>query len=191
MKKTNTIFTAMIVVRVTSHAGLAFPEIFDASASSITEHLSLNNGDAQLRIDCSTSYCSRRPITAFRIFVGGAFRDLLELRLGHRFPFDTSRLGGGLSPPNRSMGFNYSPVRNPLSMFGKVTSKYGWTLSDARVPNLPSGKDRGFGLGYGTAINIGLSPTLAFSAEWERHRYEIINEKSNVTLFMIGFSYAF
>ena len=191
MIKTNALFTALIVTWAPSRAGFASPENFDASAFPVTERVTVADVDAALRINCPSGLCWRRQSTGFGFFVGDAVRDLLNLESSHRYTVEVSGTGSGLLSRNRSTGLDDSRVRNPFSIFGKLTSKYGWIISDPRMPSLPSGKDRGFGLGYGTAINIDLSSHWVFSAEWERHRYEMINEKSNVTLFMIGFSYAF
>ncbi len=191
MIKTNALFTALIVTWALSRAGFAFPENFAAGAFPVTERVTVADGDAALRIDCPSGFCWRRQSTGFRFFMGEVLRDWLKQEFSHRYTFEVSGTGSGLLSRNRSTGLDDSRVRNPFSIFGKVTSKYGWIISDPRMPSLPSGKDRGFGLGYGTAINIDLSSRWVFSAEWERHRYEMINEKSNVTLFLIGFNYAF
>lgn len=84
----------------------------------------------------------------------------------------------------------FAPQTFPVS-FSRVSNKLGWAVSDARTPVLPSGKDRGFGLGYGAGVSVGLSTSAVLTIECERHLYEVVNERSGVNLFMFGLSHAF
>ncbi len=213
MIKTKAVFPALLLTLAFSFTGIAFPQNFDARVSPTTDPVSVaksvdktpsryswiafitgrswpgSPGDVELRVDCLPGSCWNGP--GFKIFTGEALRDLLRRELSHRYIVEVSGMGGSVSARDRSTGLSSLPVGSPLSIFGRVASKYGWAVSDSRTPSLPSGKDRAFGLGYGAAINIGLSSHWAFSAEWERHRYEVVNEKSNVDLFMFGFSHRF
>ena len=215
MIKTKAIFPALIPTLVLFLAEIASSENFDASISPTADPVIFaksgdkartryswisvitdrfrpgSDGDGRREVHCLPGFCWDRQNISFTIFTGEAFRDLLRLELSHRNIIEASGMGGSVSARNRSTGLSSLPVGNPLSIFGRVASKYGWAISDSRTPSLPSGKDRGFGLGYGASINIGLSSHWAFSAEWERQRYEVVNEKSNVDLFIIGLSHRF
>ena len=83
------------------------------------------------------------------------------------------------------------PLNDRFSLFGRVGGTYGWTKTDSNTPTISSGKERGFGLGYGAGINFDLAANWALRAEWERHRFEFVNQKSDVDLYTIGFNYKF
>lgn len=183
MIKKKTVSTALTVTLVFSFAGLAFPQSFDVSVPAVREPVIVaqsddkspsrhwwiafttnpyalgSAGDAELELACSTRFCGNRETASPQIFMGKALRELLKFELSHRYLLEVSRIGRNVSLHHRSTESGSSPVRNPLSIFSRVASKYGWAISDARMPSLPSGKDRGFGLGYGAGIKFGLPHT--------------------------------
>jgi OmpA-OmpF porin, OOP family len=83
------------------------------------------------------------------------------------------------------------PLNDRFSLFGRLGGTYGWTKTDSSASGIQSGKDHGFGLGYGAGVNFNISTNWGLRAEWERHRFQFVNEKSDIDLYSIGFNYKF
>ncbi len=155
-------------------------------------YLGATLGKPKFDIDCASGWSCERNNTVFNFFTGGKLRDVIGFELRYLEMGEAARPGGAI----RARGGNLSelgnlPTRNLFSIFGRVGRTFGWSNTDFRTPSLPSGKDRGFGLGFGGGINFELAANWGFRAEWERHRFEVVNEKSAVDLYSIGFNYRF
>lgn len=149
-------------------------------------------GESKFDIDCASGFSCDRKTTGFKVFTGGRFHDVVGLELSYLELGDVDRAGG----TTRARGANLSVIGNlPLnarfSLFGRVGGTYGWTKMDSSTGATASGKDHGFGLGYGAGVNFNISTNWGLRAEWERHRFQFVNEKSDIELYSIGFNYKF
>jgi OmpA-OmpF porin, OOP family len=149
-------------------------------------------GESKFDIDCASGFSCDRKTTGFKIFTGGRFHDIIGLELSILELGKSDRAGGS----TRARGANLSvignlPLNDRVSLFGRVGGTYGWTKTESNSSAIASGKDHGFGLGYGAGLNFNLSTNWGLRAEWERHRFQFVNEKSDIDLYSVGFNYKF
>jgi hypothetical protein len=139
-------------------------------------------------LTCSRSTTSY-SITAGNMITRNVGIELTAMNLGR-----VDRAGGSVS----ARGLNLSAVgRVPLGdnfgIEGKVGTTYGLTkVSAADGSGVASGKQRGFGLGYGVALDVNIARGVHGALGWEQHDFKFAGQgKSNVKNITLGLGYTF
>lgn len=142
------------------------------------------------------SSCDDEDI-GFKIFTGGRIKNILGIELGYINLGEVDVNGGSA----KAQGIDLSVVGNlpigssQFSVFGKIGTTYGWTKTNpgaqAAVLGAPSGKERGFGWNYGVGVNYDLNRNWAIRGEWERRRFEFVDNDKDIDLLSVGFNYKF
>jgi OOP family OmpA-OmpF porin len=139
-------------------------------------------------LTCSHSATSY-SITAGDMFTRNVGFEVSYLDLGR-----ANRADGSV----RARGLNLSavgrlPLGETLSLAGKVGTTYGVTHVNApALSGVSSGRDSGFGLGYGVALDVNVMRGLQGEVGWEQHDLHFAGQgKSNVSNVTLGLAYLF
>ncbi|MDA8443991.1 outer membrane beta-barrel protein [Paracidovorax valerianellae] len=131
--------------------------------------------------------------TAWKIYTGGYFNQNFGIEFGYLNFGNATRVGG----ETKAQGLNLSLVgRLPLSeqfdVFGKVGTTYGRTKTSGNPGfGVTTGDDNGFGLSYGAGVRWAFNPQWAAVVEWERHRMNFADGKSDVDMTTVGVQYRY
>jgi OOP family OmpA-OmpF porin len=132
--------------------------------------------------------------TSYSITAGNMFTQNVGIELSYLDLGKADRAGGSVS----ARGINVSAVgRVPLGdvfgVEGKVGTTYGVThINPAAIAGLSSGRDSGFGLGYGIALDVNVARGLHGAIGWEQHDFHFAGQgTSNVRNITVGLNYVF
>jgi len=163
-------------------AGKSF---IDLSVGKSTYHTSCG--------DVAGLTCSRGT-TSYSLTAGNMITDNVGIELSAMNLGKADRAGGSVI----ARGVNLSAVgRLPLGdVFGldaKVGTTYGVThVSPAADAGLGSGRARGFGLGYGVALDMNVTRGIHGSVGWEQHGFKFAGQgRSNVSNVTLALGYTF
>jgi OOP family OmpA-OmpF porin len=179
----------------TSQSSLA--KEIDASASqSGKSFIDLSIGHATYGTSCGNVAgltCSRGT-TSYSLTGGNMLTENLGVELSAMNLGKADRAGGSVV----ARGVNLSAVgRLPLSdsfaLEGKVGPTYGVTrVSAPDIAGIPSGRDRGIGLGYGVALDVNVAHGLHGSIGWEQHDFHFVGQgRSAVRNVTLALGYTF
>jgi len=104
------------------------------------------------------------------------------------------RAGGTVSARGVNLSIvGRAPLTSAFDIEGKVGTTWGITHVDADpASGLANGRESGFGIGYGAAVNLHLSNGLATSIGWEQHEFHFVGQgTSAVKNLTVGMSYHF
>jgi len=139
-------------------------------------------------LSCSNNGTSV-SVTAGDMFTHNWGAELSYLDLGK-----ADRAGGTVS----ARGMNFSivgrlPVTDALDVAGKLGTTWGITHVNAGpTSGLENGHSKGFGVGYGAALDLHFPRGLVGSIGWERHEFHFIGQgTSPVNNLTLGLAYRF
>jgi OmpA-OmpF porin, OOP family len=148
-------------------------------------------GQSTFDLNCSPGFSCDDKDSAFKIYTGGRFRNVLGLELGY---VDLGKVDFGIGTA-KARGVNLSltanlPLNEAFSIYGKVGSTYGST--EAPVFLEGNKRERGFGKSYGAGLEFSLGRNWAIRGEWERQTFEFANAGDrDVDLGTVGVHYKF
>jgi opacity protein-like surface antigen len=132
--------------------------------------------------------------TSYSIVAGNMFTQNLGAELSYLDLGKADRAGGSVS----ARGINLSllgrlPLGDSFSLEGKVGGTYGVTkVSADPLAGIPTGRDSGFGLGYGVGLDIHVTRGLQGNIGWEQHNFHFSGQgTSNVKNVTVGLAYVF
>jgi OOP family OmpA-OmpF porin len=139
-------------------------------------------------LTCSRSTTSY-SITAGNMITRNVGVELSAMNLGR-----VDRAGGSVS----ARGINLAavgrvPLGDSVGLSGKVGATYGIThVSAVADAGLPSGRDKGLGLGYGVALDVNVIRGIHGAVGWEQHDFHFAGQGTskvkNVTL-ALGYTF--
>jgi len=128
-------------------------------------------------------------ITAGNMFTTHWGGELSYLDLGR-----ADRAGGSVNARGLNVSFVGSlPLGENFSLEGKVGGTYGVTHVNVNpLSGLTSGRDTGFGLGYGVRLNVDFPRGVKASVGWEQHDFHFAGQgTSAVKNITVGAAYTF
>ena len=178
-----------------SQSGLA-KEIGDSSSQAGKSFIDLSVGRATYATSCGnvTGLTCSRGTTSYSLTAGNMITENLGVELSAIDLGKVDRAGGSVM----ARGINLSavgrvPMGDIFGIEGKVGSTYGVThVSAAQDAGLPTGRDSGFGLAYGAALDVNVARGLHGSIGWEQHDFHFVGQGTskvkNITL-ALGYSF--
>lgn len=171
-------------------------EIGDAAPAADRSFVDLSVGKATYNTSCGNvagMTCSHGT-TSYSLAGGNMITNNLGVELSAMNLGKADRAGGSVI----ARGVNLSAVgRIPLgdifAVEGKVGPTYGVTrITAAPDSGLASGRDSGFGLGYGVALDVNAAGGLHGSIGWEQHDFHFVGQgTSNVRNITLAVGYTF
>jgi hypothetical protein len=166
-----------------------------ASTKPGKRFLDINVGRASYNTPCGLAGLTcQKNVTSYSVTAGDMFSENFGTELSFLNFGTAHRAGGGVS----ARGLNLSAVgRLPLGDYfgvaGKVGATYGVTHVNAPDGSgVPTGKEKGFGLGYGVQMDVKVAHDLRGEIGWEQHDFHFagsgISSVRNVT---VGVAYRF
>ena len=127
---------------------------------------------------------------AGKVYTGGLISRMVGLEIGYiNFGRPDTSFGRWSAD-----GINASIVANlpidPVNVFARFGTTYGWTKTPGR-PGVPGGDDSGFGIAYGAGIGFDVTPQFQVTAEWDRTRFNFVNDDQDLDMYSIGVRYKF
>jgi OmpA-OmpF porin, OOP family len=187
--------TAWSACAQSSQGGLA-KEVDDSRARAGKGFIDLSIGKSTYGTSCGNVAgltCSRGT-TSYSLTGGNMITENLGIELSAMNLGKADRAGGSVI----ARGINLSAVgRVPLgdrfALEGKVGPTYGVTrVSAPPVAGLASGRDRGFGLGYGVALDVNVARGVHGSIGWEQHDFHFAGQgRSAVRNVTLALGYTF
>jgi len=168
----------------------------DNASSSGKSFIGLEIGKPQYSTSCGNLAglsCSNNG-TSYSIVAGNMFTQNLGAELTYLDLGKASRAGGSVS----ARGINLSllgrlPLGQSFSLEGKVGGTWGVTkVSADPLSGVPTGRDSGFGLGYGAGLDIHVTRGLQGNIGWEQHDFHFAGQgRSSVKNVTVGLAYVF
>lgn len=148
-------------------------------------------GQSTFDVNCVPGFSCDDKDSAFKIYTGGKFRNVLGLDLAY-VDLGKIELGQGSA---RARGLNLSltanlPLNEMFAVYGKVGSTYGSTQTPVFLEG--NKRERGFGKTYGAGLDVSFGRNWGMRAEWERQTFEFagIGDR-DVDLGTLGVHYKF
>ena len=120
-----------------------------------------------------------------RLYAGGRFNNAVGLEVG------ALRFGDfGQTAETDGYGLDFTliagiPIGANSSIFGKLGAVW------ARTETAGAGSERGWGPRYGVGGQIGLTPTWAIRADWDRYEVKFVGGREDVDTLTLGVQYTF
>jgi len=187
--------------------GIAFGACAQSSQSSLGREIGNSGSAGKSFIDLSvgkSTYntscgslaglsCSRGT-TSYSLTAGNMFTDNLGIELS-AMNFGRADRGGGSVI---ARGLNLSavgriPLGDTFAVEGKIGPTFGVThVSAPQSSGLASGRARGFGLGYGVALDMNITRGVHGSVGWEQHDFKFAGQgRSEVRNITLALGYTF
>ena len=179
----------------TSQSSLA-REIGESTSAAGKSFIDLSIGKSNYGTSCGNLAgltCSRGT-TSYSLTGGNMLTENLGVELSAMNLGKANRAGGSVI----ARGINLSavgriPLGDSFAVEGKIGPTYGVThVNAAQVAGLASGRDSGFGLGYGVALAANVARGLHGSVGWEQHDFHFVGQGTsavrNVTL-ALGYTF--
>jgi OOP family OmpA-OmpF porin len=186
---------ANVACAQSSQSSLA-KEIGDAGPQAGKSFVDLTVGKATYNTSCGNVAgltCSRGT-TSYSLTGGNMITDNLGIELSAMNLGKDDRAGGSVI----ARGINLSavgriPLGDSFAVEGKVGPTYGVTrVTAAPGTGLASGRDSGFGLGYGVALDVNIVRGLHGAIGWEQHDFHFVGQgTSNVRNITLALGYTF
>ena len=156
-------------------------------------YVGLNLGRANWGDSCdgfSGIYNCDDSAFAGKFYTGGLISRMVGLEIGYvNFGRPDTQFGSW-----KAHGVNASIVANlpidPVNIFARFGTTYGWTNTPAGA-GTRSGDDDGFGISYGAGIGYDVTPQIQVTAEWDRTRFNFVNEDQDLDMYSLGVRYRF
>jgi opacity protein-like surface antigen len=157
--------------------------------------LDINVGRARYDTPCGVpGLTCQNNVTSYSVTAGNMFTENFGAELSYLNFGTARRADGGVT----ARGLNLSVVgRVPLGQYfglsGKVGTTYGITHVNApEGAGVPTGKAKGFGLGYGVGLDVRVAHNLRGEIGWEQHDFHFAGSgTSNVRNVTLGVNYTF
>jgi OOP family OmpA-OmpF porin len=188
--------------------GIAFSACAQSSQSSLAKEIGQSGPQAgksfiDLSVGRSTYATScgniagltcSRGTTSYSLTGGNMITENLGFELSAMNLGKADRAGGSVI----ARGVNLSavgrlPLGDSFALEGKVGPTYGVTrVSAPQVAGIASGRDSGFGLGYGVALDANVARGLHGSIGWEQHDFHFVGQgRSAVKNVTLALGYTF
>ncbi len=171
-------------------------EIADSGSQAGKSFIDLSVGKATYGTSCGNVAgltCSRGT-TSYSLTAGNMLTENLGVELSAMNLGKADRAGGSVI----ARGINLSavgrvPVGDIFAVEGKVGTTYGVThVSAAQNAGLSTGRDSGFGLAYGAALDVDVARGLHGSIGWEQHDFHFVGQgTSKVRNITLALGYTF
>jgi hypothetical protein len=132
--------------------------------------------------------------TSVSVTAGNMFSDYFGAELSYLDLGKADRAGGSVD----ARGLNLSltgrlPLGYSFDLSGKLGATYGVTHVNADpIAGLVNGRDSGWGLGYGVALDMHFARGFSGSVGWEQHDFHFAGQgTSAVKNITVGLSYVF
>lgn len=156
-------------------------------------YVGVNGGQSSFQSNCVSGFNCDENGVGFKVYTGGLLYKAIGVELAYINMGKAERGGGS----QKAQGANLSlvgniPIGDWFSLFGKIGGTYGWTRSDAAAgTGINTGKDNGFGLSYGAGVAFDVTKSLQIVGEWERHRFQFVSGRDEVSLVSAGLKLKF
>ena len=171
-------------------------EIGESGSQAGKSFIDLSVGRATYGTSCGNIAgltCSRGT-TSYSLTGGNMITENLGFELSAMNLGKADRAGGSVI----ARGINLSavgrlPLGDSFAIEGKVGPTYGVTrVSAPQVAGIASGRDSGFGLGYGVALDVNVARGLHGSIGWEQHDFHFVGQgRSAVKNVTLALGYTF
>ena len=171
-------------------------EIGEARTQAGKSFIDLSIGRATYGTSCGSVAgltCSRGT-TSYSLTGGNMLTENLGVELSAMNLGKADRAGGSVI----ARGINLSavgrlPLGDSFAIEGKVGPTYGVThVSAPQIAGIPSGRDSGFGLGYGVALDVNVARGFHGSVGWEQHDFHFVGQgRSSVKNVTLALGYTF
>lgn len=146
-------------------------------------------------IDCTPAFSCSDPSYGGKVYVGGAWSEVLGLELGY-INFGKAERAGGHA---RAQGVSLSalgnfPVTDAFNVFGRVGTTYARTRTSASpfaLPSVATGNRNTFGVAFGVGVGYELNNNIDIVGEWERHRLKFVSGRDNIDMLSVGVRYRY
>jgi OOP family OmpA-OmpF porin len=171
-------------------------EIGESNAQAGKSFIDLSIGKSTYGTSCGSvaGLTCQRGTTSYSLTGGNMITENLGVELTAMNLGKADRAGGSVI----ARGINLSAVgRLPLGDYfaieGKVGPTYGVThVSAPQAAGIPSGRDSGFGLGYGVALDVNVTHGFHGSIGWEQHDFHFAGQgRSAVKNVTLALGYTF
>jgi OOP family OmpA-OmpF porin len=170
--------------------------IGDAGSQAGHSFIDMSVGKATYGTSCGNVAgltCSRGT-TSYSLTAGNMVTDNVGVELSAMNLGKADRAGGSVI----ARGINLSavgrvPLGDSFGLEGKVGTTYGVThVSAPQNAGLSSGRDSGFGLAYGVALDVDVAHGLHGAIGWEQHDFHFVGQgTSNVRNITLALGYTF
>ena len=171
-------------------------EIGESSAQSGKSFIDLSVGRSAYGSSCGNvaGLTCQRGTTSYSLTGGNMLTEKLGVQLTAMNLGKADRAGGSVI----ARGLNLSavgrlPLGDSFAIEGKVGPTYGVThVTAPAVAGIASGRDSGFGLGYGVALDANVARGLHGSVGWEQHDFHFVGQgRSAVKNVTLALGYTF
>ena len=170
--------------------------IGDAGAQSGSSFIDMSVGKATYGTSCGNVAgltCSHGT-TSYSLTAGNMITDNVGVELSAMNLGKADRAGGSVI----ARGINLSavgrlPLGDSFGLEGKLGTTYGVThVSAPQDVGVASGRDKGFGLAYGVALDVNVAHGLHGAIGWEQHDFHFVGQgSSNVKNITLALGYTF
>ena len=170
--------------------------IGDAGAQSGSSFIDMSVGKATYGTSCGNVAgltCSHGT-TSYSLTAGNMVTDNVGVELSAMNLGKADRAGGSVI----ARGINLSavgrlPLGDSFGLEGKLGTTYGVThVSAPQDVGVASGRDKGFGLAYGVALDVNVAHGLHGAIGWEQHDFHFVGQgSSNVKNITLALGYTF
>ena len=171
-------------------------EIGESTSRSGKSFIDLSIGKSHYGTSCGSvaGLTCQRGTTSYSLTGGNMITENVGIELTAMNLGKADRAGGSVI----ARGINLSavgrlPLGDSFAVEGKVGPTFGVThVSAPQVAGIPSGRDSGFGLGYGVALDVNVTRGLHGSVGWEQHDFHFAGQgRSAVSNVTLALGYAF
>ena len=171
-------------------------EIGESGAQSGKSFIDLSIGKSTYGSSCGNvaGLTCQRGTTSYSLTGGNMLTENLGVQLTAMNLGKADRAGGIVI----ARGLNLSavgrlPLGDSFAIEGKVGPTYGVThVNAAQQSGIASGRDSGFGLGYGVALDVNVTRGLHGSVGWEQHDFHFVGQgRSAVKNVTLALGYTF
>jgi len=139
-------------------------------------YVGLNVGQSNYRADCAPGLDCDDQHTAYKLYVGGMFNDIVGLELGGFDMGWVDRNAGRF----RARGVNISlvgqvPMNSPFLLVGRLGTTWGRTNSESSVPGY-AGTRSAWKPAWGVGVGYRFNPQWAVVLDYDQHRIEVPND---------------
>ena len=171
-------------------------EIGDSSAQSGKSFIDLSVGRSTYGTSCGNvaGLSCQRGTTSYSLTGGNMLTENLGFELTAMNLGKADRAGGSVIARGVKLSaVGRLPLGDSFALEGKIGPTYGVThVSAPQVAGIASGRDSGFGLGYGVALDVNVARGLHGSIGWEQHDFHFVGQgRSAVKNVTLALGYTF
>ena len=184
----NARFAAGIAALAAAASASAFAQSDWSTPFSKGPYIGASAGESRFRTDCADFFTCDRKHSAWKLYTGGHFNDLMGLEFGYT-DFGKIKASGG---DTKAWAANASltagvPIGDRFEVFAKGGAIYGRTDVSASPSTLfHTGRKTGWGGTYGAGAALGLTRTVQVRVDWDRYSMDFIGGRKDVDLISAG-----